>query len=1104
MISPRIIFAATMLASAFCIAGVAGFAGTVALADDEPGQWSWQQTHAQVHDTGDLSWQPQPFQFVAGQSVRYIDYESGDDARSGQSPDTAWKHHPWDDRATGKAAADRGTHTYVFKRGVVYRGSLKADESGQPGNPIRLTSSPDWGRGEAVICGSERVGNWTRGADHKDIPQPQQVWYADLDFAPRCLWMISGDNDNAITRIPLARTPNWTVTDPDNVCSQWWHWDHKNARPFDNTVALPGGRKLHLGIDSINLTESEDYYKGAILWTEHAWVMGGPYPVRVEAVDTKRRGLGFGGRYGGIESYKIARYNRYYLEDKPHYLDDPEGEFWFDRRAGGAGGNGGGGRLYLRLPAGADPNTVHIEAARSNNLIDSSGVNHLHISGLSFRFTNPHWLLDGVPYRDDNLYPACIRIEGAARDIRIANCLFEHVQAAVRISASAIDDVVDQVVVEDNQLRFLDRTGIFISDGSPWGETQRKTGLLHDVRVMRNHLHEIGLRPTRFELGFAIDLTGPQTVEIAGNVIERCYAGGINVHGGKRGGSWRDVPLSRILIHHNKVVDSLLRTDDFGGIETWQGGPAYIFNNVSGNPVGYRNFHLLKPDNQWTSHFAFAYYLDGAFKNYLFNNIAWGKDNDPANTRANRAAFQEIFSFQNAFFNNTAFNFLKGSRRQRPEAGRNKYLGNIFQNISMTVFRHSDRIGVSPNIQDAGQQDDRFDYSTGAYSRNVLFSVPRLIGTFEADGGDYDNPADFNRALDRNNMLTGDGAIMADSAPLPGAADHDFRPAANSATAGRGIKLFVPWALYAEVAEWNFYHAGGNPAEISDEHWYMTPYYILRQGYHTRPRFPLTVVNVTGDDYKPGPLENWTSGALQLNGRNQYATIDNALLTAPFRYKADTVKRSANAADAPERIAEGEELKSPQIHRSSFIIELYFRTRPQHVGGLLIEKMDDSAGYSLAVNDRGGATFTIKGRGNKPNATTQPRATTVQLNSRTPVNDGSWHHLLAEVDRSEATVTLYINGRRDARGSCFADADITLANSANLYLGGSPGGQHLAGAFEFARIALGTLADARTTIEELYAWQFDGPHLRDFTGQPRSSDRPTAGAIEIRNDSTAE
>jgi hypothetical protein len=47
------------------------------------------------------------------------------------------------------------------------------------------------------------------------------------------------------------------------------------------------------------------------------------------------------------------------------------------------------------------------------------------------------------------------------------------------------------------------------------------------------------------------------------------------------------------------------------------------------------------------------------------------------------------------------------------------------------------------------------------------------------------------------------------------------------------------------------------------------------------------------------------------------------------------------------------------------------------------------------------------------------------------------------------------------------------------------------------RISLGTLADAKTDIGELYAWQFNGPFLRDFTGRKPQGKRD-AGALERR------
>ena len=57
-------------------------------------------------------------------------------------------------------------------------------------------------------------------------------------------------------------------------------------------------------------------------------------------------------------------------------------------------------------------------------------------------------------------------------------------------------------------------------------------------------------------------------------------------------------------------------------------------------------------------------------------------------------------------------------------------------------------------------------------------------------------------------------------------------------------------------------------------------------------------------------------------------------------------------------------------------------------------------------------------------------------------------------------------------------------------------GHYLNGSIDFMRIARGTLADAKTTIDELYAWEFSGPFLQDFTGRMRPADGGAAGAID--------
>jgi len=1044
--------------------------------------YSWETQQARVLPSGDLEWTPEAFAFERGSSLRYIDFERGSDSAGGRSKDSAWKHHPWDKNATAVATSCTGVHTYVFKRGTYYRGSLTIQESGRPHEPIRLTSDPSWGDGQAVICGSEALaGGWKRGADHKDIPHADKVWYRDLDFAPRNIWTVEEDR---VTRIPLARTPNWKVINEDDVKSQWWHWDYPNMKHFDNYINSPSGRKLHLGVDSKHIKGDPAYFERAVVWSEFGWVMGCPYPAYVEVVDTARNGIGFGGQYGGAGSYKIVRHCRYFLDDKPHYLDDPEGEFWFDKK-------GAGGRLYIRLPGEKNPNRAHIEAAKIRTLIDSTSMNHVHITGLAFRFTNVGWNLTAVPYAGremkvrEETEPACIRLVGGGKDIRISNCLLEHINRPVRIDAGDRGNKIDQVLISDNEINHTDHGGISVMDGNRWGHALPGMGRMYDVKVLRNKLYKIGLRPTRYEQGIAIDIGNAQTAEVAGNILYRCWGLGINMRGAKLSAHCGDRPLSRVICHHNKVIDSLLNNNDFGGIETWQGGPFYVYNNIVGNPGGYQHWkYVISGADGNGCRFGHAYYLDGAFKNYHFNNIAWGKSNDRFGPLGNTAAFQEIYSYQNTFFNNTAYNFLKGTRRQAPTGGRNKYLGNVWQSFSDWLFWHTPpaKTAKDGNERDAGPQSEHYPLETNAYTQNIFQDITGKYASFKPSGQWHQTFDDAQRTLREVNAIEYDMGQVTSSPPLKDPEKGDFRLSNGSAAVDEGVKVFVPWGLYAMVGEWNFYPAGDDPTRIIDEHWYMAEYYFSREGYYQKPMFPLTGVNIAKDDYIEGPLEDWTNGALRFNGKNQYAWCPNDKLDQSITYRVKYKWFKHNGRDSETRTASGKRFKSPQIHDSNFLIEAFIKTARNHTGGILVQKMD-RRGYSLEVNSSGSVTFIVSGGSEEKN-----------VRSTVAINDGRWHHLIAECDRDARNLTIYIDGKKNNQAPGIASTH-SLANSSDLYVGGTPQGRHFDGTFEFLRICLGTLADAGTDIEELYAWQFHGPAGRDFLGNEPNR-RRDAGAIE--------
>ena len=785
------------------------FAGVCSAAET----YSWQQTHSDVSAKGNLAWKPLPFVFEKGDSIRYIDFQAGDDANPGTSMDKPWKHHPWDPQAVGQAKAASGVDTYVFKRGVVYRGSLVCLESGKPGKPIRLTSDPTWGQGEAVIAGSELVTGWKKGAQNKDIPQPEKVWTAEVGYAPRCLWMVG--KDGAVTRVPLARTPNWKVSNPEETTSEWWSWEQPQWWVPENRTTTVDGKKMHLGIDTKHLTQSPEYYKDATVWSEWAIVMGTPFPSQVVQFDPQKKALAFEGRWFA-DSGQINTGNRYFLENKPQYLDDA-GEFWAEKKGEGA-------VLYLRLPGDVDPNTVSVEAAQRYNLIQdqasakapvrldtisaeardavvTTGASHLTVSGLTFRFNNVWWDQWFPAWMHKEVNDAAIRLLGSSDNVRIANCRFEYVTKAVRMDAITGKAAIGSVVVSDNEIQYTDDAAIVIGQGA---------GKLMDVRILRNNLFMIGMRPYRQSDAHALVVAFPETMEVAGNMLKRCYGSGIFLHGGKSGGPG-DVPLARYLVHHNKAEQTLLQANDWGGIETWQGGPFYLFSNISANPNGLWNWNASKENPGFNSRLGFAFYHDGGFKNYDFNNILWGLSNEKNNKLCNAAAFYEaVGTIHNCFINNTIYRFATGSSWS-PTGGHHHFVGNVWSDVSKIVFEHG-RLK-----EDTGAPSGReYPIELMAYGHNVFYLVPSadlMFGVFEVSGQGYKDFKSFMGALVRDKALDPTLGVSTDKQPLRDPANWDMRPADGSAAIDAGVKYFVPWGLASMVGEWNFYHVGNDVTE---------------------------------------------------------------------------------------------------------------------------------------------------------------------------------------------------------------------------------------------------------------------------------------------------
>lgn len=1055
-----------------------GVAVTAVSATSAREPWSWNQTPVEISPTGDLSWKPEPFVFNSGTTPRYIDFDNGNDANSGETKDLPWKHHPWDAAAADNAKSCKGSHTYIFKRGVVYRGVLVATESGESGNPVQLTSDPNWGRGEAILAGSTKVaGGWkkcTPADAPTTMPSPEKVWFIDLDkgFRPRCVFEVRGNED---VRIPITRNPHYKLTNPDDPMGDWYEWTGPARRGFTNE-------------DSVHLIQDDpNYYDGAYVWSE--WEdttgnMGMPYISPMLKYNPARHSITRNRIFFGAATKGM----RYYMENHPAFLDGP-GEYYVADKGEHAD------RMYLRLPEDRDPNQSVIELGRMPHILQIQDQRHIAITGLRFSYMNVP-LNVGVGYPAIYYRPTAIQMIGDCQDIRIANCRFIHVPCAVRgaprpcqalmnytpqLKGKTTADFMDGIYFTDNDLAHLDEGGILLEDGSATGGMLMPTPQLNElgrIQILRNRIVDVTFRSGGSYNGPAIGVTNGTLTEIAGNILDRCCGIGIWMFGGKGGNDGRDRPLIRNLVHHNKATNILLTANDWGAFAIWQGGPAFVFDNISGNPMGPK--HNVANNREYSCN-AYAFYLDGMFKSYMFNNIAWGKYNALDQYLKNRSAFMMVLGFQNNWFNNTVYKFTYGATGSSGQ--RNVFLGNIFADITNRFFGQnaSGDISLAGGGVNADKPETASVISTLAYGSNVFFGKPASFATLgKTTGAALDS---FKTALDPLSPRRADVGIMADENPLTAPEQQDFRLKPNSAAAGKGVRFFVPWSLYMTVGEWSFCRFNADPTVVMGENFFMSDEFVERSMYYDIPRNDLAVPGAKAEDYTTSPLEDWTVSALVFNGKDRYCILPDKDLKADYPTKKAVTEVNGKAV-ARSGTYPGGKRRTVDMGTNNFLIETHFKTAPDHTNGVLVSKMADN-GYTLGIDATGAVQLRLQSAGK---TITCPGG---------KVNDGQWHHVLAEVDRTAALTRVYVDGKL-ASPECKLDltADTSLANGGDFLVGKDADCHFFTGAIDFLRVSRGTLADAKTTIDELYAWEFAGPFLRDFRGQEPAGKPRDAGALE--------
>jgi len=353
---------------------------------------------------------------------------------------------------------------------------------------------------------------------------------------------------------------------------------------------------------------------------------------------------------------------------------------------------------------------------------------------------------------------------------------------------------------------------------------------------------------------------------------------------------------------------------------------------------------------------------------------------------------------------------------------------------------------------------ETIEYDTLGYAFNVFNGQSQKIFGRLGRDADFLTLNDWIEHLKSKNVMVTSTGEEINSPQVKDARGHNFDLRGDSICIDKARKVFVPWALYAEAGEWHFYKHRADITKILDEHINWNKDWESRERVREgcTPRHDLIGYNISENNFKVGILENWIEGAVQLDGKSQYFKLD------------------------------AENCGLLDMGTNNFLIVTVLLVEKNEADGSIVSKIDNDRGYSLLLN-KGKIKMMIKS-GNE----------VCFRESAQSINDGNWHHIIAEVDRNQDDIKIYIDGKL-SNGIIFGKMiKDSLSNRADFVCGMSEDKAYLAGIFDFLRISRGTLSDAETTIEELYNWEFRGPFLKDFYGREMVGKSRDIGAVEYK------
>jgi len=576
----------------------------------------------------------------------WVDADNGDDDNDGLTLGTAF-------RTIQRAADLAGPGTTVHILPGVYRETIHPALNGSAAEQVLYRAEN--GPGTAVIRGSEPSTDldWTQlTANTISLPpgvDPTSIYYADLsswelDGPPRFVVELDG-SDEVITRLPLAREPDWQVATEWKHHEFWWAADGGSTPAACDPVTnsdpncdLPQRSMTQLtdhtndaepvGVEPGNLTTLGDLNGATLVAID---TLQGHYAYRrtITAHDID------GGRVtvdrlcehdSGSNNPGLGWGSKYYVEGVPYLLDTP-GEWWYDEASG---------RLYLWPRTAGDPATMNIEISKRDDGFSLRNRSYTTLDGLTIE------LLDGSAVRLAN-WETHRAYGDALRNLtlRYANWGV-YLEQSVRADAPA-GNVIDGFTLEDSEIAHMDTLAIRLID---WWENSAdpdsftRSGI-RNTTIRDNELHHLGFR-TDGDNAIGASFSFANKLRFEGNHVHHVAHNGVQFSRSviqspqEYGFDREEVKTGEILIKDNVFEKACQLTTDCGGLKIWGSPPdnhvfrdVLVTGNVFRDTFGWT--YVSEKRGRWTGGASsevrgmggFGLYVDMASGVHAYRNVAY-------------------------------------------------------------------------------------------------------------------------------------------------------------------------------------------------------------------------------------------------------------------------------------------------------------------------------------------------------------------------------------------------------------------------------------------------------------------------------------------------